>query len=127
MEKYEDLENKCKLYKKLSNKLMKIFDNYSIEDEIYNLTKEQQNIIKFYINYFSFIHVEKYGYVDDENYNLYLLIEILNHFDVDLDTAVDQSEIEKYEYHFKEVAKDVFEKSCFKKILFYEFGLLNFS
>ena len=127
MEKYEDLENKCKLYKKLSNKLMNIFHKYAIKDEIYNLTKEQIIIIKFYINYFSFKHVEKYGYVDDENYNLYLLIKILNNFDVDLDTAVDQSEIKKYEYHFKQVAKDVFEKSCFKKISFYEFGLLNFS
>ena len=127
MVKFDDMRIKCKLYKKLSNKLIKIFDNYSIEDEIYILTKEQKNIIKFYINFFSFIHVEKYGYLDDENYNLYLLIEILNYFDVHLYTDVDQSVIKKYEYHFKEVAKDVFEKSWFKKILFYEFGLLNFS
>ena len=112
MKHFETEEEKYALYKQMFNDLMKRFESYSIEDEIYNLSTSEKNMIVLYIKNFTYDHIEKYGYIDDDNYNLYLILEILRHFGIEMDIGVDVTEIDDYCDRFRNIMK-----SCNKNFI----------
>ena len=78
---------------------------YSIEDEIYNLDEEDKIKIIEYMKIFTHYHILNFGYIGDDNYNLFLTLEILNHLGVELDIGYDVSDIDEYEFKLKNVIR----------------------
>ena len=103
MERFENMPEKYVIYKKMYDDLMKRFRSYSTEDEIYNLSMSEKNMIELYIKNFTYEHIVKYGYIIDDNYNLYLILKILSHFDIEMDIGFDVTEIDDYEERFRNV------------------------
>ena len=92
---------KYELYKTMSDKLIKIFDKYSIKDEIYNIENERKNMIICAIKKFALEHIKKYGYIDDINYHHYLILEILKYFGIELFICINVGQEIRARYHNK--------------------------
>ena len=105
MASFENAEEKYAIYKNMCDDLIGRFESFSTEDEIYNLSTSEKNMIVLYIKNFTYDHIEKYGYIDDDNYNLYLILEILRHFGIEMDIGVDVTEIDDYCDRFRNIMK----------------------
>ena len=105
MESFENTKREYEMYRKMSDELMKKYDEYSLEDEIYDLTKAQKNMIVGYVKNFALEHIKKYGYINDDNYTLYIILEILRYFGIEMYVGVDVTEIDKYQNRFENVIK----------------------
>ena len=76
---------------------------YSMRDEIYDLNEEDKKKILEYIIIFTYYHILNFGYIIDDEYNLFLIIEILNYLGVELGIGYDVTYIDEYEFKLKNV------------------------
>ena len=105
MESFENMREKYEMYNKMNEKLIKIFNEYSVKDEIYNIGNERKNMTVCAIKKFALEHIKKYGYIDNIEYHHYLILEILRYLGIELDIGVNIKKeiIAKYKKQFKTI------------------------
>ena len=101
MVSFENMIKKYEMCEKMNEKMLEIFNKYSLEDEIYNLEEEVKVLIKSVMKKMAIGHIKKYGYIDNNKYFHYLILEILSYLGIDMGILLDMDRDERREYKKK--------------------------